>query len=203
MILLQGTYYSEKKGSGAFYCAGNGLNSGYHGLPTVALNGPDMSESSCGKCIVLRGSGMHPLPAPVDHIQQGANCAACCTVRQCIASIFLCRTAMSMVYLQHFIFLVLKLGFCCAISVQRAFCIFNLTSICLLAVSVCVIWCLSIPTRTGVIPVVVQVSVQVKLLPKGWAQHLSQHHRRMLPSITSAQNAATATLTSMFLILRP
>ena len=104
---------------------------------------------------------------------------------------------------KHFIFLVLKLGICCAISVQRAFCIFNLTSICLLAVSVCVIWCLSIPTRTGVIPVVVQVSVQVKLLPKGWAQHLSQHHRRMLPSITSAQNAATATLTSMFLILRP
>lgn len=61
LLPLQGTYYSEEKGSGAFHCSGNGLSSGYPGLPTVALNGPDMTDSSCGKCIVLQGSGMNSL----------------------------------------------------------------------------------------------------------------------------------------------
>ena len=55
---LQGTYYSEEKGPGGFHCIGNGLSSGYPGLPTVALNGPDMDASRCGNCIVLQGSGV-------------------------------------------------------------------------------------------------------------------------------------------------
>ena len=65
------------------------------------------------------------------------------------------------------------------------------------------VWSLSIPTMTEVIPTVVQASLQVKLLRKGRAQHPSQHQQHMLPLITSAQNAATATSTTMFLILRP
>ncbi|KAL3159140.1 hypothetical protein ABBQ32_011134 [Trebouxia sp. C0010 RCD-2024] len=56
-----GTYYSEVKGSGGFHCIAHGKSGGYPGLPTVALNGPDLDGSdldSCGKCIVLRGSGI-------------------------------------------------------------------------------------------------------------------------------------------------
>ena len=57
LLLLQGTYYSQPQSPSTFYCAGNGLNAGYPGLPTVALNGPDMTPASCGQCIVLQGTG--------------------------------------------------------------------------------------------------------------------------------------------------
>ncbi|DBA89728.1 TPA: hypothetical protein ACH3X2_004611 [Trebouxia sp. C0005] len=54
----QGTYYSQPQSPSTFYCAGNGLNGGYPGLPTVALNGVDMTDASCGQCIVMQGTGI-------------------------------------------------------------------------------------------------------------------------------------------------
>ena len=33
------------------------MNGGYPGLPTVALNGVDMTDASCGQCIVMQGTG--------------------------------------------------------------------------------------------------------------------------------------------------
>ncbi|DBA94365.1 TPA: hypothetical protein ACH3X1_001971 [Trebouxia sp. C0004] len=54
----QGTYYSQPQSPSTFYCAGNGLNGGYPGLPTVALNGADMTEASCGQCVVMQGTGI-------------------------------------------------------------------------------------------------------------------------------------------------
>lgn len=54
----QGTYYSQPQSPSTFYCAGNGLNGGYPGLPTVALNGVDMTDASCGQCVVMQGTGV-------------------------------------------------------------------------------------------------------------------------------------------------
>lgn len=141
---LQGTYYSEKKGSAAFYCAGNGLNSGYPGLPTVALNGPDMSESSCGRCIVLQGSGMHPQTAPLD-------LAVCSTVGAIHYMYFPAEqsnTPLKPAQIVSQMYFAEAWQKCCAIPVQRVLCVPDQASICLLSMSVCIIWCLFIPTMT-------------------------------------------------------
>ena len=56
MSTLQGTYYSSPDPS-TFYCPGRGLAGPYGGLPTIALNGVDMTDDDCGKCIVFSGNG--------------------------------------------------------------------------------------------------------------------------------------------------
>ena len=57
-LKLQGTYYSQPQSPSTFYCLGRGLTGPHPGLPTVALNGPDMTDNDCGRCIVLQGTGI-------------------------------------------------------------------------------------------------------------------------------------------------
>lgn len=58
LLCSQGTYYSQPQSPSTFYCLGRGLSGPYPGLPTVALNGVDMSDGDCGKCVVLQGTGI-------------------------------------------------------------------------------------------------------------------------------------------------
>lgn len=80
---LQGTYYSETSSPSTFFCAGNGLDSGYPGLPTVALNGVDMTDASCGQCVVIQGTGTLSTP---QHFLHKSHCGCLCMLPLVLAA---------------------------------------------------------------------------------------------------------------------